>query len=147
MQLSPHFSLEEMTLSQTAARRGIDNVPPAAATAALKTLCTEVLEPIRLHFGRPVRVSSGFRSPTLNRAIGGAASSQHCRGEAADITVPGVSNFELAQWISRNLHYDQLILEFGRWVHVSYRHGRLRHQELTARVAQGRTQYLTGLRA
>lgn len=146
MKLSPHFTLEEMTFSQTAARREIDNTPPTLELGALRMLCLEVLEPIRMHFDRPVRVSSGYRSPALNAAIGGAASSQHCRGEAADITVPGVSNIDLAQWIMRNLRYDQLIYEFGRWVHVSYRFGRLRHQELTAQLAKGRVQYLPGIR-
>ncbi|WP_375291812.1 D-Ala-D-Ala carboxypeptidase family metallohydrolase [Qipengyuania sp.] len=147
MQLSPHFTLEEMVVSQTAARRGIDNMPPAPAVGALKTLCVEVLEPVRTHFGRPVVVSSGYRGPELNRAIGGASSSQHCKGEAADITVPGIHVLDVAQWIQRNLRYDQLIYEFGRWVHVSYRHGRLRQHDLTARIAKGRTQYVAGLRA
>lgn len=147
MRLSPHFTLEEMICSQTATRRGIDNSPDVKVVAALKTLCIDVLEPIRIHFDRPVIVSSGYRSPDLNRAIGGASSSQHCLGEAADITVPGVALLDLAQWIQRNLNYDQLIYEFGRWVHVSYRYGRLRNQELTARLAHGKAQYLSGLRA
>lgn len=147
MQLSPHFTLAEMTFSQTAARRGIPNDPPPSVVAALKTLCSEVLEPVRVHFDRPVRVSSGYRSPELNLAIGGSRSSQHCLGEAADITVPGVHVLDLAQWIQRNLRFDQLIYEFGRWVHVSYRVGRLRRSELTARHIAGRTQYLEGLRA
>ena len=147
LRLSPHFSLAEVTASQTAVRRGIANDPPQAAIAALKKLCTEVLEPVRLHFDRPVIVSSGYRSPELNRAIGGSGSSQHCKGEAADFTVPGVSVLDLAQWIQRNLNYDQLIYEFGRWVHVSYRSGRLRNQELSARRIAGRTQYLPGIHA
>lgn len=145
MKLSPHFTLEEMTRSQTAARRDIANEPDDAAVAALKTLCVEVLEPIRVHFDRPVIVTSGYRSPELNRAIGGSRTSQHSQGEAADIVVPGVAVIDLAQWIHRNLNYDQLIYEFGRWVHVSYRAGRLRSQDLSAKRIGGRTRYLPGI--
>lgn len=147
MQLSPHFSLAEMTVSQAAARRGIDNAPGPAVIVALRDLCTHVLEPVRVHFARPVIVSSGYRAPAVNKAIGGAASSQHCLGEAADFTVPGVRNIELAQWIMRNLRYDQLIYEFGAagWIHCSWRAGRLRQQELTARHARGGTRYLEGI--
>lgn len=145
MKLSPHFTLEEMTRSQTAARRDIANEPDDAAVAALKTLCVEVLEPIRVHFDRPVSVTSGYRSPELNRAIGGSRTSQHSQGEAADIVVPGVAVIDLAQWIHRNLNYDQLIYEFGRWVHVSYRAGRLRSQDLSAKRIGGRTRYLPGI--
>lgn len=145
VRLSPHFSLAEMIVSQTAARRGIDNTPGDAEIAALRSLCIEVLEPVRKHFDRPVIVSSGYRSPKLNRAIGGSSSSQHCKGEAADFTVPGVSVLDLAQWMHRNLNYDQLIYEFGSWVHVSYRAGRLRNQELSAKRIGGRTKYLPGI--
>ena len=145
VRLSPHFSLPEMIVSQTAARRGIDNTPGDAEIAALRSLCIEVLEPVRKHFDRPVIVSSGYRSPKLNRAIGGSSSSQHCKGEAADFTVPGVSVLDLAQWMHRNLNYDQLIYEFGSWVHVSYRAGRLRNQELSAKRIGGRTKYLPGI--
>lgn len=145
VRLSPHFSLAEMLVSQTAARRGIDNTPGDAEIAALRSLCVEVLEPVRKHFARPVIVSSGYRSPALNRAIGGSPTSQHSKGEAADFTVPGVGVLDLAQWMHRNLNYDQLIYEFGSWVHVSYRVGRLRNQELSAKRIAGRTKYLQGI--
>lgn len=145
--LSAHFSLAEFTKSQAAIRKGIRNDPPPAAIAAMQLLCAKVLEPVRAHFRRPVKISSGYRSPTLNRAIGGAASSQHVKGEAADFEVPGVSNLEVAQWMMRQLNYDQLILEFyhpgqpnSGWVHASYREP-YRNQELTF---DGR-RYLTGL--
>ena len=147
MNLSPHFTLAEMTVSQTAARRGIDNTPGDSEIAALKTLCIEVLEPVRAHFDRPVIVSSGYRSPALNRAIGGSSSSQHCKGEAADFSVPGIGVLDLAQWMHRNLQYDQLIYEFGRWVHVSYRTGALCNMELSAKRIAGRTRYLPGIQA
>lgn len=154
MKLSPNFYLSEFTKSQTASRRGIDNDPDAEQIKKLRKLCEEVLEPVRAHFKRPVIISSGFRSYMLNKAIGGSQTSQHSHGEAADFEIPGVPNYEVARWMEKNLNYDQLILEFytpgqpnSGWIHVSYREGRLRNQELTA-VRQGRrTVYLSGLRA
>ena len=148
-QLSANFTLAEMTVSRTASRRGIDNTPPPAAIAALRLLAQHVLQPVREHFGKPVVVTSGYRAPALNRAIGGSASSQHTLGEAADFTVPGVSNLVVARWIAANLPFDQLIYEFGEsgWLHVSYRAGRLREQVLRAEKRNGRTVYLAGLPA
>ena len=145
-ELSEHFTLEEMTVSGTALRLGIDNSPGPREKVALIRLCDEVLEPVRRHFGRPVVISSGYRSPALNRAIGGSAISQHAKGEAADFIVPGVSNLEVARWMERNLNYDQLIYEFGEsgWLHVSYREP-YRNQELSARKVGGRTRYFSGL--
>lgn len=148
MKLSPHFTLAEMTVSQTARRRGIRNKPSATRIAALTLLCEEVLEPVRAHFERPVIVSSGYRSPALNKAIGGSGSSQHCKGEAADFTVPGVPDIEVAQWMHKNLNYDQLILEFppSGWIHCSYSFTRMRNMELTAKRIRGRTKYFSGIR-
>jgi zinc D-Ala-D-Ala carboxypeptidase len=126
MRLSPHFTLGEMCKSQTALRMGLDNDPDEPALDALTTLCVEALEPIREHFGRPVWVNSGYRSPNVNRAIGGMSTSQHCKGEAADIEVPGLDNEELYLWAADNIDFDQLILEYytgeesSGWVHVSY---------------------------
>ncbi len=144
MWLSDNFSLAEMTKSETALRKGWRNEPPAAAVAAMRTLCTIVLEPVRGHFRRAVIVRSGYRSPQVNRSIGGTADSQHCLGEAADIEIAGVSNFDLASFIDRSVPYDQLILEAytpgqpnSGWVHVSYRAGRLRRQALTATPRKG----------
>lgn len=149
MRLSKHFTLEEFTFSQTATRLMLDNTPTDAEIESLKRLCIEVLEPVREHFDRPVRISSGYRGPELNRAVRGSRNSQHCKGEAADFTVSGVSVYDLCKWMERNLNYDQLIQEFGRWVHVSYG-PRMRNQELTARKVRvnGRrkTQYLSGIR-
>jgi hypothetical protein len=126
LNLSNHFTLGEMTRSATAERKGIDNTPPDDLIPMLQRLCVEILEPVRARFARPFRPSSGYRSKDLNRAIGGAYSSQHCHGEAVDIEVPGVGNYQLADWIRDNLYFDQLILECYRsgvprsgWVHVS----------------------------
>lgn len=149
MQLTRHFSLAEMTRSETASRRGIDNTPPAPARRALKRLCEEVLEPVRLHFGRPVIVTSGYRSPVLNAVIGGALRSQHTLGEAADFTVAGRSNIAVCCWIASNLAFDQLIYEFGEagWIHVSWREAGRRMETLSARRVAGRTRYASGLLA
>lgn len=124
--LSAHFTLGELIRSTTADRKGIDNSPPLEIIPKLKRLCEEVLEPIRSHYDIPFRPNSGYRSPALNSEIGGSANSQHCLGEAIDIELHGVSNFELAQWVEQNLFYDQLILECYRqgeptsgWVHIS----------------------------
>lgn len=137
--LSDHFTLEEFTKSQTAIRRGIRNNPTAAHREAMVLLCEFVLEPVRTHFGRPVRITSGYRSAALNRAINGSDSSQHSKGEAADFEIPGVSNREVAKWIEANLRFDQLILEGYKkgdpnsgWIHVSYSASRARKDVLTA---------------
>ena len=146
MNLSPHFTLAEMTRSSAAVRRGLDNSAPPAVADALARLCIHVLEPVRARFGM-VRVTSGYRSPAVNRAVGGAKTSRHIFGEAADFTVPGVGNLDVCQWIMRHLHYDQLIYEFGEagWVHCSWRDGPLRNQELTAKHVDERVRYLSGL--
>ncbi len=124
--LSEHFTLGELLRSETAERKGIDNTPSENQLPKLKRLCTEILEPIRVHFGKPFRPNSGYRSPELNESIGGSPSSQHCKCEAVDIEIPGISNFDLAVWIRDNLAFDQVILECYRqgepnsgWVHVS----------------------------
>ena len=150
--LSRSFVLSEFTASQTATRRGIDNTPGPRELAALGLLCDRVLQPVRDYFARPVTISSGYRSPKLNRAIGGSSPSQHCLGEAADFEIPGISNYEVARWMEQQLDFDQLILEFytpgepnSGWVHVSYRLGRLRNQELTAARGRLGTKYLPGL--
>lgn len=147
--LSRHFTLAEMTRSQTASRKGIRNEPGPDEIRALTLLCENVLEPARKHFGAPVIVTSGYRSPRLNRAIGGSGSSQHCKGEAADFTVSRHSNLEVCRWIEANLDYDQLIYEFGEsgWIHCSFSRDRTRNQELSAVRRGGRVQYLSGLRA
>lgn len=123
-QLTPHFSLEEMTRSATALRLNIDNRPAAAHVANLCRLCINVLEPLRHRFG-PLVVTSGYRSPQLNRAVGGVATSQHTRGEAADVRVGSpVQGREMLAFVSRCCNFDQAILEYAPrtnryWLHVS----------------------------
>ena len=142
MQLSRNFTLEELVHSPTAIRRGIRNIPSADHIANLQQLCIFVLQPARDHFGL-IRVSSGFRSPMLNAAIGGADNSQHTLGEAADWEVPGVSNAEVATWVAANLVFDQHILEYWNrnnpnsgWIHTSYRHGGNRREILHKQKGQ-----------
>jgi hypothetical protein len=118
MKLSANFTLRELTRSGTAMRRGIENQPGNDEMLNLKALCQSCLQPIRDKFG-PVTILSGYRSPELNRAVGGSKTSAHPHGYAADITVPGYSTREVALWVAQNLpHFDQVIDEFGRWVHI-----------------------------
>jgi zinc D-Ala-D-Ala carboxypeptidase len=152
MNLSANFSLHEMCKSETAIRMGFDNTPDEEATENLRVLCEKVLQPVRDHFGKGVKVNSAYRSPESNAAVGGSKTSDHCKGRAADIEIPGVANAELAQWIMDNLDYTQLILEFytpgipdSGWVHVSYDPANLKNQELTATKVAGKTTYLPGL--
>jgi len=156
MNLSANFSLKELTKSDTATRLGIDNTPDDEAIDNLKTLCDKVLQPVRDHFGKPIKISSGYRSPELNSspAVGGSKTSDHCKGMAVDFEIEGLSNPEVATWIMENLTYSQLILEFyvqgqpnSGWIHCSYNPEKLTKQELTAVKVAGKTQYLNGLQA
>jgi len=152
MNLTANFSLHELTKSETALRLGLDNTPDATVTANLKTLCEKVLQPVRDHYKKGVKVNSGYRSPESNAAVGGSKTSDHCRGFACDLEIPGIANADLAKWIMDNLEYTQLILEFytpgipdSGWVHVSYDPSNLKKQELTATKQNGKTVYLNGL--
>lgn len=142
MQLSAHFSLAEMIASETAARRGIDNTPHAQIISNLERLCA-VLEEVRSLVGRPVRVSSGYRSLALNKAIGGSVRSAHTLGLAVDINVTGLAPRELARRImDSEVMFDQLILEYDQWVHFGLSTQSPRRQVLTIRRGSG---YLSGL--
>jgi zinc D-Ala-D-Ala carboxypeptidase len=152
MNLTKNFTLAEMTKSETALRYDMDNTPGEQEISALKLLAEKVLQPVRDHFGRGVKVNSGFRHPEVNAKVGGSKTSDHCRGQAADIEIPGVPNAELAEWIKDNLEFRQLILEFyapgipdSGWVHVSYVAEDNKKQVLTATKQNGKTVYLTGL--
>ena len=145
MNLSKHFTLDEMLKSPTAQRLGIDNTPNAEQLENLRDLVEFVLEPLRIHYGRPIIVTSGFRCAKLNKAVGGSATSQHVKGEAVDIR--SVSdrrddNKELFDMIREmGLPFDQLINEYDYdWVHVSYS-PRNRRQVLRAVKQGGKTVY------
>jgi len=152
MNLTKNFTLEEMTKSETALRHGMDNTPGENEIGNLKVLCEKVLQPVRDHFGKGVKVNSGFRHPDVNAKVGGSRTSDHTRGQACDIEIPGVPNAELAEWIRDNLDYRQLILEFytpgvpdSGWVHVSYVAEDNKKEVLTATRKDGKTVYLPGL--
>ena len=124
MLLSKNFSLLELTKSQTAERRGIENKPTAEHIENMVALCENILQPVRDQYGAFI-VSSGYRCPELCIAIGSSKDSQHAKGQAADFEVAGVSNYKLASWIEENLEFDQLILECFTggntgWIHCSY---------------------------
>lgn len=133
MNLSPNFTLKEFVVSETARRRNIDNTPNSQHIANLKLLCEKVLQPVRDHFGRPMTITSGYRSPALCLAIGSSVNSQHTKGQAADFHVSGVADIDVCKWIRNNLTFDQLILEFqpNGWVHVSFSASGNRKQVLT----------------
>lgn len=128
-QISKNFTLAELTYSDTAKSKGLDNTPTESEYMKMKTLCEKVLQPLRDHFGKPIRINSCYRGKQLNEAVGGSKTSQHCKGEAADIEIMGMSNYDLACYIRDNMDFDQLILEYTEnikndinagWVHVSY---------------------------
>lgn len=133
-----HFTIAELSRSDKARSLGMDNTPPAGVTIALTALVDNVLDPLRSKYGRPITVNSGYRSLRLNSAVRGAATSQHIRGQAADITAGSkAENRKLLALIQQmaaaaEIQYDQLIDETDcSWIHVSYRaDGRNRNQKL-----------------
>ena len=154
MKLTDNFSLAEMTKSDTALRLDMDNTPGPEEIENMTRLCECVLQPVRNHFGKGVKVNSGFRHPNVNAKVGGSKTSDHCKGMAADIEIPGVANADLAKWIVDNLEFRQVILEFytpgvpdSGWVHVSYNPSDNKKQVLTATKKEGKTVYLNGLLA
>ncbi len=154
MKVSAHFTLAELSRSDYAARKGVDNTPPPEVIENLKVLCEVILEPLRAAVEAPIRVNSAYRSPLVNKAIGGNPKGQHPAGQAADIEVYGLSNLDLAKKIvEMKLPFDQLILEAyvpgvagSGWVHVSHKkEGKNRGQVLTATPVKGKMVYSTGL--
>lgn len=151
MKLSEHLDLSEVIRSESAKRLGINNYPSPEIINNLKVISEKIFEPIRANFRVPIIISSGYRSPALNRAIGGSSSSQHTMGEALDIDMDGnphgVTNADIFNFIRTKMDFDQLIWEFGTdvnpaWVHVSYKSkGPQRRQVLRARKVNGKTTY------
>ena len=121
MKISKHFALSEMTVSDTAARRGLKNIPFGKQLENLKATAAK-MDAIREHFGKPIIVTSGYRSPEVNAAVGGSKTSAHCHGLAVDFTCPGFgSPLEVARAIvAAGFEFDQLIHEFGTWVHIGF---------------------------
>jgi hypothetical protein len=152
MNLTKNFTLHEMTKSETALRYGMANEPSQTEIDNMRTLCEEVIQKVRDYYGMGVKVNSGYRHPLVNSKVGGSTTSDHCRGFAADIEIPGIANADLAKWIEDNCEFKQLILEFytpgvpdSGWVHVSYDPNNLKKEVLTATKRDGKTVYLQGL--
>ena len=145
--LTNNFSYPEMIKSSTADRLGISNDATREHVINLVNLCNFILQPVRNEVGQ-IRVNSGYRSPALNAKVGGSKTSQHCNGEAADFESSRISNPDLANWIAKNLEFDQLILEFYRdnepssgWIHCSYSTNSNRNQSLRAQRVDGKVVY------
>lgn len=158
MKLTEHFTLEEMTDSETAKLKNIPNEPDEKQIENLKMLCEKVLEPIRQEIKMPIQINSGFRSRKLNKAIGGVEKivdgkvviSQHCKGEAADTEAIGLTPARFYERIkhmvkSKRIEVDQCILEMDSWVHLSYKKTKNRNQFLIASKKNGKTVYATDL--
>ena len=148
--ISKHISYKEGVYSITAIRKGIDNEPNEEQLSNMKLVAEKIFEPVRTHFKVPIKVNSFFRSPDLNKAIGGSTKSQHCKGQAIDIddTYGKATNAEMYWWIKENLDFDQMIWEFGNndnpdWVHVSYvSPDKNRNRCLKAYRENGKTKYM-----
>jgi|TARA_B100000035_G_C20833281_1_gene479669 hypothetical protein len=149
MKISKHVSYKEGVRSNTATRRGIDNTPTDDHLHFMEIIAHEIFEPLREWVGGPIKINSFYRSPDLNTAIGGSATSQHCKGQAMDIddTFGHKTNAEMFEWIRENLDFDQMIWEFGNdnnpdWVHVSYvSEAKNRNRCLKAYKEKGKTKY------
>ena len=147
--ISKHISYKEATRSNTAIRRGIENIPDVEELENMKLIAEKVFEPLRKWVGGPIKINSFYRSPELNVAIGGSKKSQHCHGQAIDIddTYGHRSNASMFKHIRYNMDYDQIIWEFGdeknpAWVHVSYvSEEKNRHRCLQAYKENGKTKY------
>ena len=138
MNLSEHFTDEEFSYSITAIRAGIDNTIPEVLRRRAVNLCKLVLESVRGHFGLPVHIDSGYRSVALNAIVPGSSdTSQHTLCEAADITIKGIALLDIFKYIQDNLEFDQLILEYNSWVHVSYSSVRCRKETLRKDTGTG----------
>ena len=146
--ISKHISLKEATKSNTAQRLGIENFPNNDTLIQMQALAENIFEPLRKHVGGPIYITSFYRSPELNKAIGGSSKSQHCLGQAIDVddVLGRATNKEMFEYIKDNLDFDQLIWEFGddnnpNWVHVSYDAAGNRGNILQAVKEDGRTIY------
>jgi zinc D-Ala-D-Ala carboxypeptidase len=143
MKLTNNFSLQELTSSETAVRRGINNTPSPEVILNLKALCENVLQPLRDWYGKPITITSGYRSPELNKAIKGAKNSDHMRGQAVDFVLPKEDYARVFDWLRKNVIFDQIIDEFGfSWIHISFNTKSNRKQALKAVKQNGKTTYI-----
>lgn len=146
MKLSKNFRLDEFTISVSAKKLGISNEPTPEVIANLQLIVTNILQPLRTALGQSIRVTSGYRSPAVNKAVGGVKSSQHSEGKAIDIVVTGVAPYDVVELLLKlNIPFDQVINEFNSWTHISFNEGSNRKQVLTAKKIDGKTVYMNGL--
>jgi hypothetical protein len=146
--LSEHFTIKELTYSDTAIRLGIDNSATEEVLINLQNVVQFILEPLRNYFDKPIKINSGYRSVELCKAIGSKPTSQHTLGEAVDFEIIGIPNQVASEWLVKNLDFDQCILEYWNpdiynsgWIHCSYKPAGNRKQYLKAYLANGRTVY------
>jgi hypothetical protein len=148
MIITKNLTLQELIDSNTAKAKGIDNSPTNEHLRNLIEIANNIFQPLRDGIGKPIRISSGYRSEKLNKAVGGSKTSQHNKGQALDlVATTGFSNKDIFDYIKKNLEFDQMIWEFGTdknpdWVHVSYNKGKNRKQVLKAIKKDGKTVYI-----
>lgn len=148
MIITKNLTLQELIDSNTAKAKGIDNSPTNEHLRNLIEIANNIFQPLRDGIGKPIRISSGYRSEKLNKAVGGSKTSQHNKGQALDlVATTGFTNKDIFDYIKKNLEFDQMIWEFGTdknpdWVHVSYNKGKNRKQILKAIKKDGKTVYI-----
>ena len=148
MIITKNLTLQELIDSNTAKAKGIDNSPTNEHLRNLIEIANNIFQPLRDGIGKPIRISSGYRSEKLNKAVGGSKTSQHNKGQALDlVATTGFTNKDIFDYIKKNLEFDQMIWEFGTdknpdWVHISYNKGKNRKQVLKAIKKNGKTLYI-----
>lgn len=141
MKLSGNFNLDEFTISQVAERHGYKNEPNEKQIGNLRLLCVNVLQPLREIINVPIFINSGFRSFDVNAAVGGRFNSQHLDGKAADLIVPSLKLVDVFNIALQKLSFDQLIYEFGKWIHVSWNGELNRKEVMISKKVYGKTVY------
>lgn len=141
MKLTENFYLDEFTVSQVAVRHGYMNDPNEKQIANLRLLCVNVLQPLREIINVPISINSGFRCFDVNVAVGGKNNSQHLEGKAADFIIPALKLIDVLSIVLQNLPFDQLIYEYGRWIHVSWNGEKNRNEVLQSKKVYGKTVY------
>ena len=141
IRLTQNFCLDEFTISQEAERHGYRNEPNEKQIENLKLLCVNVLQPLREIIGVSIFINSGFRSFNINAAVGGKFNSQHLEGKAADFIVPSMNLVEVFNIILQKFLFDQLIYEFGKWIHVSWNGDKNRNEVLLSKKVYGKAVY------
>ena len=141
IKLSESFNLDEFTISQVAERHGYNNEPNEKEIDNLTELCSNVLQPLREIIRVPIVITSGFRSFDVNTAVGGKSNSQHLEGKAADFIVPSMNLVDVFNISIDHLQFDQLIYEFGKWIHVSWNDELNRKEALLSKLVNRKTMY------